>query len=525
MAKTERSIFVNTEANIIKNKWIIVALGFGGLSFAFAYFSNDFVSVEGWLGFLASFLLLSAILWRVWKYFRQEQAPNYLLGLTILAVVIRLFLGLVWFLALPNFGYDNEMNQAGYVMGDAYNRDTAAWEFSQTNEPLLQAFQGYSHTDQYGGLLYFSSFVYRYLGTDIHQPLLMVVYSAFISSIAVFFVWGIAKHEFGNKVAKLSAWFLVLYPEAGLLGSSQMREAYSITLLVLIVFAFLNYYQKRKIKDLLILIAAFLITLLLSIPFAFSVLVFIGILLVWKTDWSWFKKRKHWLKTAATLIISIGIGWIFLVNFSEIYGVDYQEYQTIQASGKIAALFEKIPEWVHTPFLVIYGVVRPLLPAAIADMGNEVWGGIAIWRAVGWTLMLTALIYSTFLVVKEKVLGKMPGAILLYVWAGILFASYRSAGDQWDNPRYRVAFAGLQVIIVAWALVQQRETKDPWLRRGIGLVTSMIAWFIAWYINRNVYYFNFGAREISDVIGLGLACGGLYMIWDWLIIKSRGKNS
>ncbi len=514
---------MNSKIKTISVKWIVWALGLLGISLVFAYVSNDFSSISGWLSFFVVFIFLSLITLRIWKYFQNEKAGKYLFILLIVAIVIRLAIGMLWFITLPEFGYDTEVQKAGYVMLDAYGRDTAAWEFSQTDEPLLKAFQGYSYTDQYGGLIFLSAFVYRYIGADAHQPLLMAVVSAFVSSLAVLFVWGISKINFGEKVAKLSAWFLVLYPEAILLGSSQMREAYSITLMVMIVFIFMRYLQNRKRKELIFLILGLILSLSLSTPFAFSVLLILGILIVWNLDWSWMQTGNRWLKLfgLVMMLLVFLIGLILVVD--KVYGVDYQEYLNLQASGKITALFVHIPEWLHRPFLVVYGVVRPLLPAALADFGNIIWSSLEIWRAVGWTMLLTLLLYSTFLVFKEKVFNKLPGAMMLFTWFGVLTASFRGAGDDWDNPRYRVVIAGLHIVLAAWAYIKSRETKDPWLRRGIGFVASMLIWFMVWYYNRNINRIGFPLGDLSLVVGLGLACGVLFLVWDWLRTLKNSK--
>ena len=50
-------------------------------------------------------------------------------------------------------------------MADAYERDQAAWDLGHSGKPLLKAFEGnYRKADQYGGLLFLSAVVYRFLG-------------------------------------------------------------------------------------------------------------------------------------------------------------------------------------------------------------------------------------------------------------------------------------------------------------------------------------------------------------------------
>jgi hypothetical protein len=100
------------------------------------------------------------------------------------------------------------------------------------------------------------------------------------------------------------------------------------------------------------------------------------------------------------------------------------------------------------------------------------------------------------------------------VWITILIASFRGGGDQYDNPRYRVTFIGLQAILVAWALFEQRRAEDPWLRRALVGLLLVLIWFIPWYIRRR-YDFYWPVQDVFKTVGAGLACAVLYFIYDW----------
>jgi hypothetical protein len=85
----------------------------------------------------------------------------------------------------------------------------------------------------------------------------------------------------------------------------------------------------------------------------------------------------------------------------------------------------------------------------------------------------------------------------------------------WDNPRYRVAIAAIQVMLAAWAIQRQRETSDPWLRRSFGMAVSITAWFLLWYIDRKVINFGWPFVWIPQLIIGGLVTGLIYVVWDW----------
>jgi hypothetical protein len=162
----------------------------------------------------------------------------------------------------------------------------------------------------------------------------------------------------------------------------------------------------------------------------------------------------------------------------------------------------------------------------VAVSEAPIWQWIAIWRAAGWSLLLAFLVYApvrAFSLDKRVDPGRRIFALVFsaQVWFVILLASYRSGGDQWDNPRYRAAFAALQIALAAWAWVDQRsvvqplQRPDPWLRRLLWLVGSLLLWFIPWYLNRYVG-FPWLARDLFKTLGLGLATAILLGLVDWV---------
>ena len=173
--------------------------------------------------------------------------------------------------------------------------------------------------------------------------------------------------------------------------------------------------------------------------------------------------------------------------------------------------------------LLGYGIVQPFLPAALGDAsGAAVWRGIAIWRAVGWALLLPLMIYAPLRAIRRIDREQRPGwstrrlvlGLSLVVWIGILIAAYRGGGDQWDNPRYRAAFAGLQAVLAAWVLVAQRRAPDPWLRRAVVGIGLILFWFLPWYLRRYLY-FPWPVDDVFKTLALGIASAVLFWVWDW----------
>ena len=120
----------------------------------------------------------------------------------------------------------------------------------------------------------------------------------------------------------------------------------------------------------------------------------------------------------------------------------------------------------------------------------------------GVDVRLVLLLYASFLTLRGKGQRGLVAALLLVSWGTILVASFRGGGDLWDNPRYRVTFAGVQVSLAAWAWYKQREIADPWLRRAFGATVAMVFWFVIWYLRRYIGL-EWGLVEIQRCGGTG----------------------
>ena len=225
-----------------------------------------------WPAYLFLVALMVAVLWLAWSWVTEGEGPRFLLAAMAVAIVMRLGLGIAFTYALPRFGYDEEPQRAGYVYSDAFTRDVEAWSLADSNKSLLTAFTEPSSSDQYGGLLFVSAFIYRFLSPDVHRPLLIVVITATISSLTVLFTWGFTRGTFGKKAAFLAAWLIALYPDAALLGSSQMREAFIGTAFAIALFGYgILREGQAKTGLLTILIAIVVLVLPVSPPYAVAI--------------------------------------------------------------------------------------------------------------------------------------------------------------------------------------------------------------------------------------------------------------
>ncbi|HBX68781.1 MAG TPA: hypothetical protein DEH25_05205 [Chloroflexi bacterium] len=508
-----------------------------GLSLGLAWVSSGFGSLQGWIGFFGVGLLGVGILLGGWFLLKSDyqrgqsslspshtQLPSWLFWLLMGAALLRLGVGIFWSLALPQWGYGGEVELAGYVMTDAFERDVAAWDLARSDLPLSAAFSEFSGDDQYGGLLFGSALVYRALGGATHQPLMMVVLAAAFSALAVIFTWGFARQVWDAPVAAIAAWVVALFPDAILLGSTQMREAFMMTLVVLAFYGLVQALRERSRWGLAWILAALLLSFPLSLLFAVMLAGMLAVFALFLTTGSWKKHWRVWLVLAALVALALVVIWLFgdqllptgsanpvkLLQRWLRQAARWQAYNTEHASGWMQKVFRTTPQGFHPWILLGYGVVRPFLPAALFDSAAPLWQGIAIWRSLGWVLLLPFLIIAPLLAWRRDGLRSPVMGLSILVWAVILVASFRGGGDNWDNPRYRASWIGLQAALAAWVWVTQRRDDSPWLRRALVAMGLILIWWIPWYLRR-ITILVWPVQDVFATLGLGLVSVLLYL--------------
>jgi len=196
--------------------------------------------------FLSFTLLILSVKWAA-STLRQAQASaslstaRTLAWIVAIAFALRLFVGMSLYFGLPVYGHEDADDKAGFVFTDAHRRDDQAWELARSERPILVAFTDKFAYDQYGGLLAFDAFVYRYLSPDAQRPLILMLISAFVAALGIPFLWQAVSQVFGEKVAYASAWIFALYPESILLGAYGMREPYLLTFSALALWGFVDW--------------------------------------------------------------------------------------------------------------------------------------------------------------------------------------------------------------------------------------------------------------------------------------------
>jgi hypothetical protein len=485
----------------------------------------------GWLGFSFLFLLCFSLLVLSIRWAGGGKALSWMVAL---AFALRFVGGVATYLALPVNGFSDADDKAGYVYTDAHHRDDQAWKLAKSEKPILNAFSKEYSSDQYGGLLAFSAFTYRYISPDSHRPLILILLSALVGALGLPFLWKAVHLKWGQKVAVASGWIFALYPEGILLGGSSMREPYLMLFSTFTLWGFLSWQslyvvEKRRLLDQrsLIWLGLGILGMLLVSP----VVGLVTILLY--AGWIYFTSERGHLSWWGVLAIAlVFIAGLFLLasaldrqgnlgggtplgvvnNFlREAIKLDVHHLE--RGSGWVQKLFDQMPAWLRLPFVLVYGIFQPVLPAALVEPTTLTWRIIAITRALGWYSLLPGLILS-FLAAADHKSGperKLLIWLSLVVWGWIFLTSLRGGADQWDNPRYRSILFLWQALLVGYVWVWWREIRNVWVGRVIAMEIVFLLVFGQWYANR---YYHFGPQlPFAQMVVIILGIWVLIFLW------------
>ena len=479
-------------------------------------------------------------------YMENEQTmKRSVYWIILFAFLLRLGLGVTASILLPRVGYESKPQQAGYLFLDAYHRDSQAWDLAQSGKPLSRAFDQKYASDQYGGLLWISAFTYRYLSTATHQPLLVVFLAALIGSLGVLLVNLSAKHLMDEKAAVLSALIFAFFPEAILLGASQMREPFLMTFVAMAFYGLVEWHAVRtpksadfgkglrQTREILQSVKPWFWMALALAGMLFISPGFVLVTLIAAAGWLYFAESRRkipWQAVAVAAgifilaLVVVAASWDSLVTAKGggILGIvgnwaretaKWNAYVLGRSSGIVQLLFEALPPALAAPFVTIYGILQPVLPAVLVEPATPFWQILGIIRALGWYLLLPFVAFAPFSA------GIQPNSqwrrgwlwLSLVVWGWIIIAAVRGGGDQWDNPRYRVILLGWMAMLAAQAFY---AAKSRWFWRIIAVEVIILLVFGHWYSWRYLGIgFNLGIRN-TLAIAIGLAF--LVVLGDWL---------
>ena len=502
----------------------------------------------GFTSFSFLFLVSFTVLLLSYRWANGGRALGWILAL---AFLLRLGVGILLYFGLPLYGHADEDDRAGYVFTDAHRRDNKAWELANSELPVIGAFSERYGSDQYGGLLAFNTFVYRYFSPDAQRPLMLVLISAVFAALGIPLFWKALNQVFGERVAWASTWIFALFPDSILLGASAMREPYLLTFNTLVLWGFVHRFYRfedspaiSRLSDLSNLlkdrigwmwIALGLAGMLLVSPAIAltTILVFAG--------WLFFASERReisWRALAAIAVIFV-LGLFFLsaslnragefVAASPLHvindwfqaAVKWDAYQLERESGWVQKIFDESPRWLQLPFVAVYGVFQPVLSASIVHPTIWIWKVIVLARSLSWYALLPLLILAFVTAAGQEARTKRNLLLWLsfVVWAWILLASLRGGADLWDNPRYRTILFVWQAVLTGSVWVWWRETGNPWFTRVLLMEAVFLLFFTQWYASR---YLHLGGQlPFAIMVALILGSWGIILGLGWWRDKQR----
>lgn len=487
----------------------------------------------GFFSFSLVFLLSIVVL----KIAHHWSSGGQTLAIIIaLAFFLRLIVGVTLHLALPLYGHEDDDDRAGYVFTDAHKRDNQAWALAASEHPIVDAFSRNYASDQYGGLLAFNALIYRYFSPDAQRPMMLVLFSALFAALGIPFFWRAVTHIFGEKVAWASTWIFALYPESILLGASAMREPYLLTFSAFALWGFVEWrYRAEQGKP----SGAYTRS-----PWAWFGLALLGMLLVSPVvalvtivifaGWVFFTgegRKISWKGILAVAVVfSLGLfvlssslnrssqfdatSPLHVINDWLRLAVKWDAYQLERDSGWVQKIFDEGPQWIRLPFIAIYGVFQPVLPATVIHPTKPIWTIIGFLRGLGWYMLLPLLVLSFAAAGQES---RNTRNLLLWlsllVWIWVLLAAIRGGADLWDNPRYRTILFMWQAVLAGYVWVWWREGRNPWFIRVFLMEVLFLLVFTQWYASR--YYHWGGQLPFPVMIALILGLWGMVLGLGW----------
>jgi len=505
--------------NLLKR--VILPIGLG----LFSAFIIVFVSDSPFRDiFWGSAILFSILFLTLINLFFSFGSNKFLIWVLSISLILRFGLGLITTYNLLDWGYEDEPYTSGYLFKDAYTRDNQAWDLATSDKPIWAAFSNDFFSDQYGGLLALSSFVYRIFTPNAHAQFNIIFLVSIINAIGIIFLAkGLLGYK-GEETYSVTSKFILLifsfYPDAILFSSSQMREPLLFGLSA-ILFWIVHEPKLKIISRIVMFLITSIVILFVSLKIGLFIIFSFFIWLLFKPYVLEYKflKPKYLFPLITLLVI---VSFYFSYNWI-IEAAKWDALLLERNSGFVQYVVSIIGTRYRLAFASLYGLLQPVLPATLIEPSKLFWRILNSLRALGWYLLMPGLIYGLVYLFREKDKNRKVqfGVFWLISIFWIILSSVRAGGDMWDNPRYRISFLVFISYIVAQALLYGWKSKDHWLTRIILAEVIFILFFLQWYIAR--YLGIFDNLPFMQMVGI-LSIIFIVIFVSGLVHEFRRKN-
>jgi hypothetical protein len=123
---------------VTRARWIAgIAAGSIGGGLLLSLADGKGFTPAAWAAYSALLAISLAVVFLAFLVFQRQGASDLILWLALATLALRLVVGVALARTLPDWGYDENAQNRGYVFYDSYKRDTDAWQRARGDRPLL----------------------------------------------------------------------------------------------------------------------------------------------------------------------------------------------------------------------------------------------------------------------------------------------------------------------------------------------------------------------------------------------------
>jgi hypothetical protein len=293
----------------MSNKNLFSLILIGSLLGIMGFFS------PGALFMISLFILLSIFIWR----FSPESDKRFLIMIFFIGITLRIFFSLLSdFLMIKlnltaplGFGWDKVLALPGIPDSGFYTlRSLWVLKFLRNEYLPTGVLEELFSAHGLSGFQHIITFFYFLFG---YSPWSVKLVNCLLGALSGIFIYYIAKEVFGEKVAKLSAIFVIFFPSLFLWSITNLKDASFIFLSTVIIWAFLKL--KKTNNFVYFIVIAIFIILQTSIRYRFLPVVLLALLSTYILSLKNKKIKK--------IIITLPLIVILFVNFSGVLPINH----------------------------------------------------------------------------------------------------------------------------------------------------------------------------------------------------------